>query len=215
MLVMSDNLKKRMLTVMIGVPIIVLDLYVGGIVLKITLGALLAVALFEWFSMSKKAPKRPRFLSLLGFVYITAGIVSLYWLGEYGFWPIMTLLLCIWASDTCAYVTGKSFKGPKMSPTISPNKTWSGYIGALLGPVIVLAVGPQNYEFSTYALFGIVIGLVGQSGDLMVSAMKRHVKVKDTGKLFPGHGGVLDRIDALLLAAPVFLAFAEARMDLI
>ncbi|MGB1077247.1 MAG: phosphatidate cytidylyltransferase [Bdellovibrionales bacterium] len=212
MLSLNENLKKRLLTILIGAPIVIGVIYMGGIIFKIALGLAMFIALYEWFSMAKKA-KRATILNLLGVLYIVAGFASLYFIQKEGFEWILLLLLCIWSSDSLAYVFGKSIGGPKMSPTISPNKTWSGYVGALVATwillILVSLVMGSDIEASflpVYLLFSVIIGVVGQSGDLMVSALKRHVGVKDTGALFPGHGGILDRIDALLLVAPVYLS---------
>jgi len=95
--------------------------------------------------------------------------------------------------------------GPKLAPKISPNKTIAGLLGACLVPVIIMEfVLAPHYEVGI--LFGIMIGLIGQVGDIFVSYLKRRVNIKDTGNIIPGHGGVLDRIDALMLVITVFWA---------
>ena len=130
---------------------------------------------------------------------------------------LLVFIGMIWASDTGAYFTGKTIGGPKLIKEISPNKTWSGFGGALLFPallgIIWYLVFGFHMEFdgrSVYtnlvvlAVLGVVTGAAGQAGDLLVSFVKRQAGVKDTGNLIPGHGGLLDRIDSLLLATPVF-----------
>jgi phosphatidate cytidylyltransferase len=215
MLPLNDNLKKRLLTIIVGAPIVIGILYIGGALFNVSLFIVMFIAMYEWFSMARKA-KRKLSLSFFGFVYIVAGILAIYNLRahEDGMMLVLMLLLCVWGSDILAYIFGKLIGGPKMSPTISPNKTWSGYVGALFGAVIPLSVFAFYVgEVSTtlfFVVLSVVIGVVGQSGDLVVSALKRHVGVKDTGALFPGHGGILDRIDALLLVAPVFYALTIA-----
>lgn len=223
MLVLDSNLKKRLFTIVIGAPIVVGIIYTGGIVLKSALAVTMLIALYEWFSMAKKA-SRPIMVSFCGLIYVVTGFVSIGMIDD--FWVLLFLFLCVWSSDILAYIFGKTFGGPKMSPTISPNKTWSGYVGAIISPFVLsllffedaftyLTNQYQGHFHDTYfvvmyfdpmILLMACIGIVGQSGDLMVSALKRHVNVKDTGALFPGHGGVLDRIDALLLVAPFYLA---------
>ena len=202
MLPLNENLKKRLATIIVGAPIVIGVLYLGGVVFEFVLGVAMLLAFYEWLSMAKRS-KYFVVLSLLGALYILTGFVSLYALREIGFFAIFIVLLCVWMSDSVAYIAGKTFGGARMSPTISPNKTWAGYAGALIGPMLVLMAGINNSL--GFLVFGAVIGVVGQSGDLIVSALKRHVGAKDTGALFPGHGGILDRIDALLLVAPVFL----------
>lgn len=120
---------------------------------------------------------------------------------------ILLVMVAIWATDTVAYFTGRAFKGPKLWPAISPKKTLSGAIGGLVGGAVgSIVVGKVALglpiSFSLVVL-GIVISLVGQFGDLIESAYKRSSGVKDSGSLLPGHGGLLDRLDSLVFAAPV------------
>jgi phosphatidate cytidylyltransferase len=147
-----------------------------------------------------------------GVIYIGLGLLGLVLLREIfsaGFAAILWLLVCVWASDSGAYAAGKLIGGPRLAPLVSPNKTWAGLAGAMLAPAVIgLMFGvfwPGSPAPVLLAGLGFVIGLVGQAGDLVESAAKRHAGVKDSGRLIPGHGGVLDRIDALL-AASLFVA---------
>ena len=227
MLSINDNLKKRLLTIIVGAPIVIGIIFMGGAVFNIFLFVAMFIALYEWFSMAKKSPHKVS-ISLFGLVYIVAGILAIYALREIGNGSfdvglilLLTLLLSVWASDILAYIFGKTFGGPKMSPTISPNKTWSGYLGALLGvtiPIGCFSLLLGAFDISAvlpFLFLSVIIGVVGQSGDLIVSALKRHVGVKDTGALFPGHGGILDRIDALLLVSPVFYLVSVEVLEVI
>ena len=148
-------------------------------------------------------------LSPIVIIYLAVGMTAFVLLREQGPFPVFALLLAVWASDSGAYFAGKSIGGPKMAPTLSPNKTWAGLLGAVLGSFIAFYafsfVTPGRETISMLLIVGIAIGLVGQVGDLMESALKRLARVKDSGQLIPGHGGLLDRIDALLLCAPVYL----------
>jgi phosphatidate cytidylyltransferase len=132
------------------------------------------------------------------------------------------MVVTLWASDSGAYFVGRKFGGPKLAPVISPKKTWSGFCGALFSAGIMLFLFYYLF-FSHHAIFrmgtvsgrpleffltGMIAGGVGQAGDLLESFFKRKAGVKDTGNLIPGHGGLLDRIDSLLLASPVFLALS-------
>ena len=122
-----------------------------------------------------------------------------------GFMIILTLMLCVWASDTGAYIVGRMVGGPKLAPKISPNKTWSGFCGAMFGAAVVFTfMFQQQAPIMLLLVYGAVIGAAGQAGDLLESHMKRKANIKDSGSLIPGHGGILDRIDALLLVIPVF-----------
>jgi phosphatidate cytidylyltransferase len=156
-----------------------------------------------------------------GIVYIGFSMAVMIWLrggnSAQGLYYFSTLVAIIWASDICAYFTGKAIGGPKLAPRISPKKTWAGFIGSSVGAAIVSAgmtcpvltramdVDPLGgMHWQGYAAMGFVLAMFGQAGDLGVSIFKRKFNVKDTGTLIPGHGGILDRIDALLLVALVF-----------
>lgn len=124
------------------------------------------------------------------------------------------LFVTVWCSDSIAYVFGRSIGGPKLAPKISPKKTWAGLLGSMVGAAGALLIGgyilESHYDFTIaeqwqLAAFGAFLGVIGQIGDLSISLFKRVHKLKDTGNLIPGHGGVLDRIDALLLIAPFYV----------
>lgn len=132
---------------------------------------------------------------------------------------VMLCLSLIWMTDTTAYYTGKSIGRTKLAPVISPNKTWEGAIGGLLGAVLLaFAVKtwllPQlsNLDAMALALIG---GLWSQMGDLIESAFKRSAGVKDSGSLLPGHGGFLDRFDATIVTAPLYYLYLKHFTDLL
>ena len=146
----------------------------------------------------------------IGLPYAGIGAVALVWLRtdvQAGFSNVLFLLLIVWGSDIGAYLSGRLFGGKKLAPAISPGKTWSGAAGGLICAVgVALAAAWCLDPTSTIwraGLVGAILGVVAQMGDLLESAIKRHFGVKDSGKLIPGHGGLLDRLDAVLLAAPV------------
>jgi phosphatidate cytidylyltransferase len=131
----------------------------------------------------------------------TAGLVN-----------VLFLFLTVWASDIGAYAAGRVFGGPKLAPSVSPNKTWAGAVGGLLSAVAV--GGVAAYALSSAAgilppptagrvlLVAGAIGFLAQAGDFFESWIKRRFKVKDSSSLIPGHGGLLDRLDGVLAAAP-------------
>lgn len=150
-----------------------------------------------------------------GVVYIGVTGVCLVWLrampqGEG--WTLM-LLAITWAADISAFAFGNLFKGPKLWPRFSPNKTWSGFVGGLVAAMATGAAMSTLPWFSLNLYAAILVGLAGglatMGGDLWESALKRRFGVKDSGDLIPGHGGLLDRVDGLLFAAVVI---AAARM---
>jgi phosphatidate cytidylyltransferase len=126
-------------------------------------------------------------------------------------WTVM-LLATTWAADICAYAAGNVFKGPKLWPRYSPNKTWSGFFGGLAGAAAAaagVAALLMHLSLAGAGLIGLSAGLATMMGDLWESMLKRRFGVKDSGDLIPGHGGLLDRVDGLMFATVVF---AAARM---
>lgn len=144
----------------------------------------------------------------VGALYIGFGGLSLVTIRSvpHGWAWIILYLFSIWSTDTAAYFVGGSVKGPKLWPMVSPNKTVSGAVGGVITAGIVatvsgmLLIGPKGWD--VYLLFGVVSSVLGQLGDLIESAYKRSSGVKDSGHLLPGHGGMLDRVDSLVFAAP-------------
>jgi len=136
---------------------------------------------------------------------------ALSWLREQprGEWSVLLLMFIIWAADIGAYFTGRLLGRNKLAPSISPGKTREGLLGGVLLALLVAQV-LANYSGSFHspswslALITIVTALVSAAGDLFISIHKRTAGVKDSGRLFPGHGGVLDRFDSLLAGAPFF-----------
>jgi phosphatidate cytidylyltransferase len=156
------------------------------------------------------------------FVISVAGIFYLGWLGGYfislralpdGEWWLLTALCGMWLADTGAYGFGRAWGRHKMSPRLSPKKTWEGFAGSLFGGAAgagLLAVfwrigagAGSSLTWQTGAVLGFCVGLLGPIGDLGVSMLKRQLGVKDSGALLAGHGGALDRMDSWLVAVPV------------
>lgn len=137
------------------------------------------------------------------------GGLSLIWLREgagTGYWSVLFVICIVVASDSTAYVVGRIVGGPKLAPRISPGKTRSGALGGLAGAGLAglfVASGSGLEALAGAFSWGMVLGFFAQCGDLVESWIKRRVSVKDSGWLIPGHGGLLDRFDGLLAAAPV------------
>jgi phosphatidate cytidylyltransferase len=123
---------------------------------------------------------------------------------EYGFHAILYLFLVVWSADTGAFFVGRLVGGPKLAPKISPNKTWSGFVGGALAACIagaLFAVWLGQTSVLSVAALSAVFAVIAQGGDLGESFLKRFFGVKDSSGLIPGHGGVLDRLDGLVFAA--------------
>jgi phosphatidate cytidylyltransferase len=158
--------------------------------------------------------------SLFCLVYIGFTLCTLPLIGAQEGGPslLLLLLLVVWSGDTAAFYVGKSIGRRKLAPNLSPNKTWEGTAASIAGSLVITSVLIQLAKYLTgrgidllaypgsvwsWLVLAIVLNVAAQLGDLAESALKRGAGVKDSGTLLPGHGGVLDRIDALLLAAPV------------
>lgn len=154
-------------------------------------------------------PRDFRVLSVLvwGKLYITLLLSAFLWLrqADNGLIIVVAVLITIWASDTGAYLVGMTCGRHKLIPEVSPKKSVEGAVGGIVFAAFILGVlGPSlGYRPLAAAAIGVLLSIAGQFGDLAESALKRWSNVKDSGRFLPGHGGVLDRIDSLLFAAPL------------
>jgi len=154
---------------------------------------------------------QPGFWLAFGLLYIgVAGIALIYLRGDAaaGRVNVLFLFLVVWASDIGAYLAGRRFGGPKLAPAVSPNKTWSGALGGLVasagvGMLAAASMEPGSLPVGRVLLVSLILGAISQAGDLFESWLKRRFQVKDSSALIPGHGGLLDRLDGVLSAAPV------------
>ena len=131
-----------------------------------------------------------------------------------GFDKVLLALFIVWATDSAAYLIGMNFGKHKLAPRVSPNKSIEGFIGGILGAVLITVLFmlvdstvALPYGIYRMSLFAVFFSVAGQFGDLIESAMKRHFGVKDSGKFIPGHGGVLDRFDSMLVVFPIMHLF--------
>jgi phosphatidate cytidylyltransferase len=192
-------------------------------------GLMIAVLLAGDLIWKRRGPIRNVGATVLGVCYIGALFPFLVLLrgfpvddfarrapmGEAGAWVVLTVLAVIWAGDSAAYFGGRAWGRRKCAPAISPNKTWEGVFCGLAASAVMGALAwglalplnvPDADRWVFGVAFGLLVGAAGQIGDLVESAMKREIGVKDFGTLLPGHGGVLDRFDSLLFAAPTAYA---------
>ena len=177
-------------------------------------GCVLWLALFFRLTLYEEGATPDRTFRALGFVTsliaLTFCFFALSWLQEQANGPFVValLMLLIAAADTGAYFSGKQFGRHRLSPLISPNKTWEGVYGgaalALLAGWLWATLTPLQLELPALLVISVITTLVSIGGDLYISMHKRTVKLDDSGSLFPGHGGVLDRYDSLLAGAPFF-----------
>ena len=205
---MPINLKKRLHTSIL-LFFLILIIFKINFIFVYTLLVLGVLSIIEFLSMTKRFIKNKLNFFLINFIFISY-IYLLFFIALFLYSNfetkimIFSVLLCCVASDIGGFIFGKIFKGPKLTK-ISPNKTISGAIGSLILSCIVLSLIfyllTTKFYFITL-IVALVISLSCQTGDLIFSYFKRKAKIKDTGNFFPGHGGVLDRLDGILLGIP-------------
>jgi phosphatidate cytidylyltransferase len=166
----------------------------------------------EWIKISAY---RPNWL-VAGAIYAVSFLAAMILLrdGPLGREAILWIFALVWATDSAAYFGGRAIGGPKLWPKVSPGKTWSGAVvgtifGVAAGLLLLTALGIALHPM--HAVFGFLIVVAAQLGDLLESAIKRRFHVKDTSHLIPGHGGVMDRCDSLAAAAVVALGLGGIR----
>ncbi len=206
----KSNLRKRVIAASIMIPIVVGSLVFSKLLLQILLVLVAVGMLIEWYDMTCKKI----YYMILGVPIIAIPMSCLIIVtmitSDYKY-ILLTYAGMVWTVDSAAMFGGKSFGGPKLAPVLSPNKTWSGLLCGMIGSAIIALLLAQlpGYEFPYrsvhLAIFAMVFAVIAQMSDLFVSFFKRKFDIKDTGSIIPGHGGVLDRCDSMILTAPVML----------
>ncbi|MBC7983741.1 MAG: phosphatidate cytidylyltransferase [Candidatus Obscuribacterales bacterium] len=177
------------------------------------LNAVLVVALIWWLVALvwlAVAPQRKHVLlaALAGIAVLIPTWVALSHLhrAQQGPQLVLFVLLLVFAADIGAYFAGRAFGRLKLAPLVSPGKTWEGVLGGLCGAALIAIAGAFWFKFETSAFLALcsAVAAVSVVGDLTESMFKRHVGLKDSGAILPGHGGILDRIDSITAAAPIF-----------
>jgi len=204
---MHSNLTLRILTGVIGGPIVIALIMLSWWTTALLIVVALALATIEYSQLVQHEPSSTRNDILFGLFYLGTPLVAALWLrgqdnGEKWF---LIMLIANWVTDSAAYFTGRFIGKTPFAPTISPKKTWEGVIGGLVFGFILTLVGAAilGLDIGAAAVaIGIFVPIATVLGDLLESKLKRHFNVKDSGKLLPGHGGILDRIDGTLMALP-------------
>ena len=204
---MSLEIIKRIISSIIIVVIAFFFINKGSFFYIFFLSVLFFITSYEWYKMTKN-----KNYFIFGLIFLILSFLSAFFLRNiYLDDFILVILICI-STDIGGFVFGKLFKGPKLAK-ISPNKTYSGMIGSFFLSIIfaLLYINYYDLVYWTYDILlisVILISSISQAGDLTVSYFKRKSKIKNTGKIIPGHGGVLDRIDGMLFAIPfAFILF--------
>ena len=198
---MGKELIKRILSSLILIPITLFFIVKGSFLFLFFISICFCVIIYEWHMMSKKKPYR-----IFGIIFLFFSFYSIFILRiDNDYWFLLFIITICISTDIGGYVFGKIFKGPKLTK-FSPNKTYAGMIGGYLLSIIS-AIVLINFYFSVedpinWFIFVILISTISQLGDIIISYFKRLSKIKDTGKIIPGHGGLLDRVDGMIFAFP-------------
>ena len=204
---MEKELQKRVLSSIVIIPLSLFFIIKGSAFFILFISILFFIACLEWFKMTKRYD-----LKIFGLIFLLMSFYSVYLVRDKGLFEfLMIFIICI-TTDIGGYIFGKIFKGPKLTK-ISPNKTYSGVVGGLLMSVLfaylfntkydIYFLENQNFLGDLFFIITVIlISSVSQTGDLIISYFKRASNLKDTGNLFPGHGGLLDRIDGMVFVFP-------------
>ena len=206
---MDKEFQKRAISSILLVPLSFFFIIKGSFFFTFFLAICFLISSYEWHMMSKKKNYR-----IIGYIFLLISFLSAYQLrnisGEESLLIFLFVILICISTDIGGYVVGKLFKGPKLTK-ISPKKTYSGMIGGYFLSIIIINIYLINLDLLNFEsreltlrsfIVVILISSISQIGDIIISYFKRLSKVKDTGKIIPGHGGLLDRIDGMIFAFP-------------
>ena len=204
---MKNELKKRIYTSFFIIPLALFFIIEGSFFFMFFLSLIFLISIYEWLKITKKI----NIFKIIGAIFISFSIYSAYLLrNEKGIYVFLFIIFISILTDLGGYIFGKTFKGPKLTK-ISPNKTYSGAIGSFLISIIggliyfnllIEDILLNKEPYITIFIFIFLISLISQLGDLIISFFKRIANLKNTGKILPGHGGLLDRIDGIIFTIP-------------
>ena len=202
---MNQELIKRILSSLVLIPLALFFIIKGSFLFIFFISTCFCIISYEWHMMRKK-----KSYYFLGFLFLIFSFVTIYELrfanyiiGKDYMWVLLILIVCV-ATDVGGYIFGKIFKGPKLTK-LSPNKTYAGMFGGYILSLIALSFSFQYFKLELsieWLFFTLLVSSVSQLGDIIISYFKRLSKIKDTGKIIPGHGGLLDRVDGMIFAFP-------------
>lgn len=202
------NLLKRLLSSIILIPLVFYVVIKGSMIFNFFLIILLSISIYEWINMNKFNIQK-----IIGVIYLIFSFFTIFLFRNINidyniFYFLLVAIICI-SSDLGGYIFGKILKGPKLI-SISPNKTYAGVFGAYILSIFfsylfykfILHIDDNITQNIFFFMVIISISTISQVGDLVLSYFKRIAKIKDTGNIIPGHGGILDRIDGVIFAYP-------------
>lgn len=210
----ADNTKQRVISALVLVPVAIYAICFSQSLFFLIAIAITILMTAEWIDMIKTAQDQKKW-RLIGLFYIMIPMYCVLKLRMQDTNILLWMFAVIWATDIFAFFSGKTFGGMKLAPSISPNKTWTGLAGGVLASMIIGFLSAFMFRGGIvfFVFFSAVLALIEQAGDLLESKFKRIFGVKDSGDIIPGHGGILDRIDGMMLVAPVVLFLVTVFAD--
>ena len=209
-------LKSRLAIGLTGFPLVVLAILNGGWIFSIII-ILAATIAFKEFLALKLSDDNPILWLIFGCVYVLGSLFCLLVLREIdtllGSYFTVMLFAGVSVNDSFSYIFGKWIGGKKIAPSMSPNKTYAGLIGGLISSIAFICLFDKfvfDLTFFDKCVFVFILNIIGFLGDIFESSLKRRAKIKDSSRLLMGHGGMLDRLDSLILTTPVTLFYVIA-----
>ena len=202
----KDNTKQRIISAMVLIPLALYAIFYSKSVFMFAMIAVAILMTMEWVDITKTAEDQKKW-RLIGFLYILIPVFSAVKIRLYDADVLFWMFAVIWSTDIFAFFAGRSFGGPKLAPSISPNKTWSGLAGGVIASMLIGFMSSFMFQGGVFffIFISLFIALLEQASDLFESKIKRIFGVKDSGNIIPGHGGVLDRLDGMMFVAPLVL----------
>ncbi|UWI83078.1 phosphatidate cytidylyltransferase [Wolbachia endosymbiont of Howardula sp.] len=207
---MHSNLIVRIFSSIVMFFLLILATYWSDESFYIFICSIAVLSSFEWYQITKGSSIL-QVIALFCIAVPNASLISLYH-SQNGKQILLWFIFTIWSIDISAYFIGKCFGGIRIFPTISPGKTCSGCLGAILAGIGCAMCGSIFFDLCSLTLspiIGIIFAIIAQLGDFTESLIKRYYGVKDSGKLIPGHGGILDRVDSLIFTAPLIAMYVR------
>jgi phosphatidate cytidylyltransferase len=202
----KENTKQRVISAIILIPVALYAILISKDLFLLLAIMAAIIMTSEWVEITKSAKDFRRW-RLIGFFYILIPVYAVIKIRYLDLNILLWMFAIIWSTDIFAFFAGRIFKGAKLAPAISPNKTWSGLVGGVLASVAIGFLSSFMFkgDIAFFMFISALLSVLEQVSDLCESKVKRHFGVKDSGNIIPGHGGLLDRLDGMIFVAPTVL----------
>lgn len=203
-LIPSQNTKTRIMSSLVLLPISIIAIFYSEDLFFLLALTISIIMTMEWINITAKAKNQKKW-RIIGFFYILVPIFCMVKIRFIEPYILLWMFVIIWSTDIFAFFAGRAIGGPKLAINISPNKTWSGLLGGVIASSFVGLISSIIFPGSVlfFVVVSSILSLVEQISDLIESKIKRIFSVKDSGSIIPGHGGLIDRLDGVILVAPL------------